>query len=261
MASASTAASTFVKSISSKSSFNGNQLKAQKVAAPVKLSKTVVASSEDKVELNSRRSALGLFAGAALTVSAKPSLAAYGEGANVFGKATNTTGFYSYAGDGYALLIPSKFGSSAEREFPGADARWESNFRVADNIIVTVNPTSKGKIEEFGSPEDFISQISNMLGVDSWKGESRSEGGFKENSVASAALLATNVSEKKGKTYYEIEMLTRTADGDEGGRHQLFGATVSGGQLYVVKVQSGDKSWFKGGEKPSREVIKSFLAA
>ena len=35
------------------------------------------------------------------------------------------------------------------------------------------------------------------------------------------------------------------ADGDEGGRHQLINAAVSKGNLYILKVQVGDKRWFK----------------
>lgn len=42
------------------------------------------------------------------------------------------------------------------------------------------------------------------------------------------------------------EILTRTADGNEGGRHQLLTAAVGNGNLYVCKVQIGDKRWFKG---------------
>jgi photosystem II oxygen-evolving enhancer protein 2 len=38
---------------------------------------------------------------------------------------------------------------------------------------------------------------------------------------------------------------TAAADGDEGGRHQLVGATVSGGKLWIIKIQVGDKRWFK----------------
>ena len=39
------------------------------------------------------------------------------------------------------------------------------------------------------------------------------------------------------------------ADGNEGGRHQLIKATVSNGNLYLLKVQAGDKRWFKGEDK------------
>lgn len=52
--------------------------------------------------------------------------------------------------------------------------------------------------------------------------------------------------------------LTTTADGDEGGRHQLIKATVNGGFLYICKVQVGDKRWFKGAKKEATGAIDSF---
>ena len=58
---------------------------------------------------------------AAVTTSVKSALAAYGDSANVFGSKTNASGFLPYAGDGYALLIPSKYNPSQEKEFPGVD--------------------------------------------------------------------------------------------------------------------------------------------
>ena len=51
------------------------------------------------------------------------------------------------------------------------------------------------------------------------------------------------------------------ADGDEGGRHQLIKATVSNGTLYVLKVQAGDKRWFKGTNKECLGVPNSFTVA
>ena len=50
----------------------------------------------------------------------------------------------------------------------------------------------------------------------------------------------------EGSWRCRYEILTRTADGNEGGRHQLLTATVGGGNLYICKVQIGDKRWFKG---------------
>ena len=41
--------------------------------------------------------------------------AAYGEAANVFGKISNASGFVPYAGDGYAVLLPSKWNPSKEQ--------------------------------------------------------------------------------------------------------------------------------------------------
>ena len=50
----------------------------------------------------------------------------------------------------------------------------------------------------------------------------------------------------EGSCRCRYELLTRTADGNEGGRHQLLTATVGNGNLYICKVQIGDKRWFKG---------------
>lgn len=54
----------------------------------------------------------------------------------------------------------------------------------------------------------------------------------------------------------------RSADGDEGGRHQLVKATVgSDGNLYICKVQIGDKRWFKGAKKDADGAFDSFIVA
>ena len=66
-----------------------------------------------------------------------------------------------------------------------------------------------------------------------------------------ANVLTTGSRSTGGKTYYQYEILTRTADGDEGGRHHLFATTVSNGKLYILKMQAGDKRWFKGLERVS----------
>lgn len=69
-------------------------------------------------------------------------------------------------------------------------------------------------------------------------GETNSEGGFAPNRVSAASLLDVGQStDKKGIDFYEYELLVRTADGDEGGRHQLIKAGVSNGKLYILKIQ------------------------
>lgn len=55
-----------------------------------------------------------------------------------------------------------------------------------------------------------------------------------------------------------FEALSRSADGDEGGRHQLIAATVNGGNLYILKVQAGDKRWFKGAKNDALAALDSF---
>lgn len=71
----------------------------------------------------SRRAALGFFGAAAAAVAAAgapaPALAAYGDAANVFGRVTNRSGFVPYAGEGFAVLLPSKWNPSKEKDFSG----------------------------------------------------------------------------------------------------------------------------------------------
>eukprot|EP00976_Prorocentrum_cordatum_P092360 1188901-Prorocentrum_minimum.AAC.2 len=207
---------------------------------------------------------MSAFAAAAMAASAKPSLAAYGEGANVFGKNKGPTDFVPYAGEGFAVLIPSKYNPSKEKEFPGTLTRWADNGDNVNCLIVTATPTGKGSVTDYGSPEQFISEVAFMLGKATQQFISDSEGGFGKNRVASAAVLNTGSVTKKGKVYYEsyeIEMLTRTADGNEGGIHHLFSAVVSGGKLYVCKQAVGDKRWFKGADKGAIGAWHSFTVA
>lgn len=79
--------------------------------------------------------------------------------------------------------------------------------------------------------------------------------------MATANILETNESNVGGKDYYYISILTRTADGDEGGKHLLITATVSDGKLYICKAQAGDKRWFKGTRRFIESTANSFNVA
>lgn len=206
---------------------------------------------------------MGLVAGfAAIAGRVAPSQAAYGESANVFGRISNDSGFLPYAADGYSLLIPSKWNPSKERAFSGVDLCYEDNFDAVSNLNVVVSKTSKSSIKDFGSPEQAFKEVAAfMLGEQSYSGKTVSEGGFAPDRVSAASILDVKTKNVNGKDYYEWDVLTRTADGDEGGRHQLFSAAVSNGKLYVLKVQSGDKRWFKGQEGQVRKVRDTFSIA
>lgn len=67
--------------------------------------------------------------------------------------------------------------------------------------------------------------------------------------MATANVLEAATPVVGGKQYYAVPVLTRTADGDEGGKHQLISASVSDGKLYICKAQAGDKRWFKGARR------------
>ena len=80
--------------------------------------------------------------------------------------------------------------------------------------------------------------------------------------VAAGSILEQDiVSDKKGKAYYYYHILTRTADGEGGGRHHLLVSTVSAGKLYTLQVQTLDKQWFKGQDRSVQGVAKSFVVA
>lgn len=91
--------------------------------------------------------------------------------------------------------------------------------------------------------------------------ETSFQGGFDSGAVATANILETSTPVIDGKQYYCISVLTRTADGDEGGKHQLITATVKDGKLYICKAQAGDKRWFKGARKFVESAASSFSVA
>ena len=94
-----------------------------------------------------------------------------------------------------------------------------------------------------------------------WIAIGTGQGGFDENAVAVANILEIATPVIGGKQYYSLSVLTRTADGDEGGKHQLITATVADGKLYICKAQAGDKRWFKGARKYVENAANSFSVA
>ena len=79
--------------------------------------------------------------------------------------------------------------------------------------------------------------------------------------MATANILDSSSTVIGGNPYYSVTVLTRTADGDEGGKHQLITATVKDGKLYICKAQAGDKRWFKGARKFVESTASSFSVA
>ncbi|CAA6671811.1 unnamed protein product [Spirodela intermedia] len=217
----------------------------------------------------SRRLALTVLVGAAavgakvspLTPPSEKPVSTVPMISNVFGKPKTNTEFFSYTGEGFKIQIPSKWNPSKEVEFPGQVLRYEDNFDATSNVSVLIQPTTKKSISEYGSPEDFLGQVDYLLGKQVYGGKTDAEGGFDKNAVATANILETSTPSIAGKDYYFLSVLTRTADGDEGGKHQLITATVSGGKLYICKAQAGDKRWFKGAKKFVESAASSFNVA
>ncbi|KAI4381216.1 hypothetical protein MLD38_007311 [Melastoma candidum] len=205
-----------------------------------------------------------LFGAVAVGSRVSPADAAYGEAANVFGKPKTNTDFLPFNGCGFTLLIPSKWNLSKEVEFPGQVLRYEDNFYSTSNVSVVVVPTDKKPITDFGSPEQFFSQVDYLLGKQAYFGKTNAEvstESFFIDAVATANILEATSSVISEKLYYFISVLTRTADGDVGGKHQLITAAVEDGKLFICTAQAGDKRWFNGARKFVESTTLSFSIA
>jgi hypothetical protein len=168
----------------------------------------------------------------------------------------------SAAGTRWRRRLPRTQSLTRPRRPSAAAPSYEDNGDAVNNVVVLSQPTSKGSIDDFGAPDKFLESIGFLFGRQAFSGETLSEGGFAPNRVAAASLLdVSETTDKKGKKYYRYEVLNRSADGDEGGRHQLISASVSGGKLWICKVQIGDKRWIKGASKDAQGAVNSFTVA
>lgn len=201
-------------------------------------------------ELQPRRAFLGGAAAAASLMAARPSQAAYGEGAGVF-KASREQidpDYITFQGDGYTILVPqrgwnpTKAGGLAM--YPNLDMMWEDwNTTDVANVSVSVFPAKGGGLP---SPAD----LSYLLGQDVWSSSSTgtadaptmNEQGF-TTGISSANLLTSADKDVAGIKYKTYDILTRTADGSQGGRHHIISVAEKGGKLYVAQVMAGDKHW------------------
>merc|ERR1711908_156882 len=140
-----------------------------------------------------------------------PSLSAYGDSANVFGKTTNKSGFVAFAGDGFSLLLPSKWNPSKEKDFPSVALRYEDNFDAVNNLVVIKEKTDKSKVDDFGTPEQFLNSFSFLLGQQSYAGKTISEGGFAPDRVSAASVLdlesTTDKKELTDITFYQERLM------------------------------------------------------
>ena len=126
-------------------------------------------------------------------------------------QATNTTGFIPYSGDGFALLLPSKWNPRRQQVVPGVVLTYEDNGDAVNHVDVIARKSTASSIDGYGAPDKFLNEIVRpLLGEQVFMGETRSEGGFGANKVAAASLLdVQEAKDAKGKTYYKYNILTR----------------------------------------------------
>jgi hypothetical protein len=211
--------------------------------------------------MTGRREAL-MTGVAAAGMASSPAFAAYGDAANVFGKTKEVDQKFTIEGAGWKGNLPAKFNPSKERDLPNTVARWEDNFDAVNNATVCVSDVGKNSVTELGDLDNVLKNVvTPLLGEQAYEGTSLSEGGFVPGKFSTASIIDQSSTTKNGKTYYLYELLTRTADGNEGGRHQLFSVSCANGKLIVFKLQAGDKRWFKGLERPLRSSLVDFTSA
>ena len=78
----------------------------------------------------------------------------------------------------------AKYNPGKERPFPDVDCYFEDNFDQVSNILVIAAKAKGNSIESYGKPEAMLSDFGYLMGVQTYAGETRSEGGFAANKVS-----------------------------------------------------------------------------
>jgi len=96
-----------------------------------------------------------------------------------------------FAGEGFALLLPSKWNPSKEKDFSGVVLRYEDYFDAVNNLMVIQQKVGKNSIEDLGSPDKFLQDNAYLFGDQAAFNQpsSRSEGGFAPGKVSAASVL------------------------------------------------------------------------
>lgn len=232
----------------SKVAVQGAQVAAARPVGRKARAAAAVCSAETPVEMSRRGALAGAVGAAALALKAAPAEAAYGQAANVFkaSQEKRSTDYSAYITDGYVVQIPQRgYNPSPEgylSEWPGIDIRWE-DFNATDYANVTVTEYKGGELPSVQNLSDL-----GMLGEASWDGEGEyaTVDFITPGSTAISAVNVLDAFDKKidGTSYKVYELLSRTVDGSQGGRHHLIStAKAKDGKVYVCKYTCGDKHW------------------
>lgn len=82
-------------------------------------------------------------------------------------------GFIPYTGDGFALLLPSKWNPSKLQDFKGTVLCYEDNGDAVNNLVVIKVPAKGTSVEQYGTPDAFLSTLQGMglFGKQAYVGE------------------------------------------------------------------------------------------
>lgn len=199
-----------------------------------------------------------MVAGLAALLTAKPATADVGAPARIFHR-SDLPESQTIKGQGYKLEVPSNWIVSDQVETKNQIIRYEDSGNISASVIVVKEPTSSQSIDQVGDPDSVLKKYVPILGKQSFDRPTDAEGGFKSGAVAALSVLdQTTMTDKSGNKYYGYELLLRTADGTEGGRHVLMKAGVKGGNIYLMKVEAGDKRWVRDKRASCRLAMETF---
>ncbi|CAA7037878.1 unnamed protein product [Microthlaspi erraticum] len=163
-----------------------------------------------------------------------------------------------YTGEGFKIEIPSKWNPSKEIEYPGQLLRYEDNFDATSNVSVMVTPTDKKSITDYGSPEEFLSQVSALF-IQQQQQKSNQMGINTADVIMYLVSLCRSIVSLESKLSLAKQPL-RLFPFHELAFSKLL-MEMNGGKLYICKAQAGDKRWFKGARKFVENAATSFSVA
>jgi len=170
-----------------------------------------------------------------------------GEAARVFApsKEKKETDFQVYYGSGYTINLPMRgFNPSPPGMlglYPSIDVMWQ-DYQTTDIAQVSVQVIDSGNKVELGD-------MPYLFGKDVWDCSNNQcneryleEQGFTTGSSV-GSLMKSESTSVDGVTYKVYDVLTRYADGGEGGRWHLIKAASKDGKTYVMQFLGGEKHW------------------
>ena len=112
----------------------------------------------------------------------------------------------------------------------GPDVVFHDIINPTENVSVVVSPVAKGKtLEELGGPTEVGYKLSKS--ITEMAGDDRDV----------ELVNAQNIDTDDGKTYYILEYLATTPDGQQ--RHNLASAIVRRGQLFTFNASVPEARW------------------
>ncbi|MEM7796460.1 MAG: photosystem II reaction center PsbP [Cyanobacteria bacterium P01_C01_bin.118] len=111
----------------------------------------------------------------------------------------------------------------------GPDVVFHDIINVTENVSVVVSPVAEGKdLEELGGPSEVGYKLSKSI--------TEMAGGDRDVEL----LNAQNIETAEGKTYYILEYLSTTPEGQ---RHNIASAIVRRGQLFTMNASVPEARW------------------